>query len=116
MANKRDFKKFVDALGASVIEEMMVAYYNCDGADAEAISAAAGKVITAIETAKDHSNIYFDRGARSFADHKEYSKAKRAFFKALFNKIIADFDSQLSEALKMFNGAIPAAVKEAQKG
>lgn len=115
MANKRDFKKFVDALGATIIEKMMVAYYNCDGANTQAISDAAGKVLNAMEGAKTNSNIFFERGVRSFADHKEYSKAKRAFFKALFHKIVTDFDAQISEALKEFNAAIPAEVKAAQK-
>ncbi len=29
MANKREFKKYVDAIGASVIDEMIAAYYKC---------------------------------------------------------------------------------------
>lgn len=115
MPNKREFKKYADALGASVIEEMMVAYYNVEGADRNAIADAVGKVLAAIEDAKDKSNIYFDRGVKAFADHKEYSKAKREFFRALFNKIENEFGEQIDAALKEFNAALPESYKTAQK-
>ena len=115
MPNKREFKKYADALGASVIEEMMVAYYNVEGADRKAIADAVGKVLAAIEEAKNNSNVYFDRGVKAFPDHKEYSKAKKAFFRALFNKIESDFSAQVEDAVKAFNAALPEAYKAAQK-
>lgn len=115
MANKREFKKYVDALGASVIEEMMVAYYNVEGADRKAIEEGVGRVIEAIENAKNNSNVYFDRGPKSFADMKEYSQEKRKFFSSLFNKIENDFNEEVEGAIKVFNGAIPESVKKAQK-
>ncbi|MDE6811021.1 MAG: hypothetical protein K2J15_01590 [Muribaculaceae bacterium] len=115
MPNKREFKKYADALGASVVEEMMVAYYNVEGADRQAIANAVGKVLSAIEDAKDKSNVYFDRGMKAFADHKEYSKAKREFFKALFNKIETDFSDQVENAVKEFNAALPESYKVSQK-
>lgn len=115
MPNKREFKKFADALGSSVIEEMMISYYNVEGADKKAISEAVGKVLTAIEAAKNNANVYFDKGHRAFNDVKEYSTEKRKFFKALFNKIESDFGAQIDEALKQFNAALPESYKAAQK-
>lgn len=115
MANKRTFKKFVDALGASVVEEMMIAYYNVEGADRKMISEAVGTVLDAVENAKSNSNVYFDKGIKAFEDKKQYSAEKKKFFVALFNKIYSDFDGEVQMALKKFNGALPAAVKEAQK-
>ena len=38
MANKRDFKKSIDAIGGAICNEMMVAYYNIEGADKNAIA------------------------------------------------------------------------------
>ncbi len=115
MPNKREFKKYADALGSSVINEMMIAYYNVEGADKKAIADAVSKVIGAIEEAKDNANVYFDRGEKSFADHKEYAVAKRKFFRALFNKIENDFSAKVNEAMKEFNAALPESYKEAQK-
>ncbi|MDE5843636.1 MAG: hypothetical protein K2H35_07880 [Muribaculaceae bacterium] len=115
MPNKRDFKKYADALGASVVEEMMVSYYNVEGADRKAIAGAVGKVLEAIEDAKNKSNVFFERGVKSFADHKEYAKAKHEFFRALFNNIETEFGAKIDEAVKEFNAALPESYKAAQK-
>lgn len=115
MANKREFKKFVDSLGGSLCDEMMYAYYTVEGADKEAISTAVTKVLAATEAARVNSNIYFDRGPKSFEDAKEYSKAKDAFFKKLFKKLATEYQQELSAALKEFNGAIPATEKAKNK-
>lgn len=115
MPNKRDFKKYADALGSSVVEEMMIAYCNVEGADKKKIADAVGKVLTAIENAKNNANVYFDRGPKAFADHKEFAVAKRDFFRKLFNKIESDFGAQVEDALKDFNAALPESYKAAQK-
>ena len=115
MANKREFKKYVDALGASACDEMMYAFYTVEGADKDAISKAIEKVLLATNKARMNSNIFFDCGVKAFADHKEYSKAKAAFFKALFEKVSKEFSEEVNEALKEFNAAIPAEEKERNK-
>lgn len=109
------FKKYVTALGSAVCEDMMSAYYNIEGIDRKAVEEAVGDVIGATETAVANSNIFFDRGPRSFESHEEYSRQKRAFFKALFNKVAADYSAAIDAAMKKFNAAVPAAVKEANK-
>lgn len=113
--NKREFKKYVDALGASIVEEMMIAFYNVEGADRQLIGNAVGKVLDATEEARANSNVKFDRGPKAFENHKEYSKAKAAFFRQLFNKIYKDLDEAINSALKDFNAALPESVKKAQK-
>lgn len=116
MPNKREFKKYVDALGASVVEEMMIAYSSVKDADKEKIGMAVGKVITAIEDAKNKANVYFDRGHKSFGgDLKAYSKGKKEFFRSLFNKIESEFGEEINGALKDFNAALPESFKKAQK-
>ncbi len=110
--NKRDFKKTVDAIGANVCDDMMVVYYNVDGVNKEAITAAIGKVLGAVGAAKSHSNIFFDKGHRAFNDMKQYSEAKRNFFRTLFQKINKDFSDEINAALKEFNDAIPEDKKE----
>lgn len=115
MANKRDFKKFTEASGASLCENMMIAYYNVEGIDKEKVEQAIGQVLTAVETALINSNIHFDKGPRAFENQGEYSKARNKFYRALFDKIDVEFDAALGSALKVFNAAIPAAAKEANK-
>ncbi|MDE5806934.1 MAG: hypothetical protein K2H76_02370, partial [Muribaculaceae bacterium] len=115
MANKREFKKYVDALGASACEEMMYAYHTVEQADKDAISKAIEKVLLATNKARMNANIFFDRGAKAFADRKEYAKAKENFFKALFEKISNEFNDEVNAALKDFNAALPAEERERNK-
>lgn len=115
MANKREFKKYIDAMGASICEEMMLAYYNVEGVDKDLVAKAIEKMLGAIGKAKNNANVFFDRGARAFEDHKEYKTAKAKFFKALFNKIETEFNTEVNDAVKDLNKALPASVKEDNK-
>lgn len=115
MANKREFKKYAEAVGASVCEAMMLAYYNQKGVDKDAVEKAIAKVLGATAAAKSNSNITFDKGHKAFADPEEYSKAKADFFVKLFAKINDDFNSEIDSAVKIFNAAIPQSVKDEQK-
>ncbi|MDE6294687.1 MAG: hypothetical protein K2M03_01345 [Muribaculaceae bacterium] len=115
MANKREFKKYVNAIGVLVTEEMLDAYVNVKNADRKAISEAVGTVMDAVETACKHANIYFDKGPKAFADMKEYSKEKKQFFNKLFNKINTEFNESIESAISKFNGALPQDIKDALK-
>lgn len=115
MANKREFKKYAEATGASVCEAMMLAYYNQQGIDKSAVEKAIAKVLGATAAAKSNANVTFDKGHKAFADLKEYSKAKEIFFAKLFEKINQDFNKEIDEAVKIFNAAIPQSVKDEQK-
>ena len=112
MPNKREFKKYVEALGASVIEELMIVYSNVDNADRQAISTSVGNLLEAIEQARANANVTFDRGPRSFDSLKDYSKAKKDFYCALFNKISSEFEKEVEDGLKVLNAQIPAEDKE----
>lgn len=115
MASKRDFKKSVDAVGAAVVDELVAAYYNIKCVDKDKIANSMELALGALAKAKNNSNIFFDRGAGAFADKKEYAKAKKAFFKALFLKINTEFSEELNEAMKALNEALPAEVKASNK-
>lgn len=115
MANKRDFKKYVDALGADIIDEMVSAYYNVKDVDRDKVTKAIEGVLAAIGKAKNNANVFFDRGEKAFASVEEYGKAKKDFFKALFNKISTEFEEEINAALKIFNAALPEAEKERNK-
>lgn len=115
MANKREFKKYVDALGASVIDEMVSSYYNVKNIDRDKVAKGIEIVLAAIGKAKNNANVFFDRGPKAFADRKEYTKAKENFFKSLFNKIETEFSEEVNLGLKEFNEALPAEVREQNK-
>lgn len=113
--NKQQFKKAVESVGASICNEMMTVYYNEKGVDQDKISQAVAKVLGATAAAKSNANVFFDKGRKAFASDAEYSKAKSEFFKKLFRKIREDFNKEISDALKLFNEAVPQEVKDANK-
>lgn len=115
MANKREFKKYVAAVGASACNDIMESYYIVEGINKDTVSKAVELVLAATAAARANSNVFFDKGPKAFSDRKEYSKAKEVFFKKLFEKINADFTAQLDEAVKVFNSAIPQEVKDQNK-
>lgn len=115
MANKRDFKKYADALGASVVDQMISAYYNVKDADKDKIAEAIQMTLGAVGKAKLNANIYFDKGVKAFDDMAAYAKAKRDFFRALFDKIETELSEEINEALKLFNAALPEEEKARNK-
>lgn len=115
MVNKREFKKQVDALGASVIDEMVSSFYNVEGADKDKITEAIQEVLGAVGAAKSHANIFFDKGVKAFESKKEYADEKKKFFRALFDKIETEFNERVNSALKTFNSALPESVKAHNK-
>ncbi len=115
MPNKREFKKFADALGASVIDEMISAYYNVKDADRDKIAQSMEKVLGAIGKAKCNANITFDKGPKAFENLETYSKAKKDFYRSLFDKIETEFNEEVNEALHIFNAALPAEEKARNK-
>ena len=100
MANKRDFKKYVESVGAAICDEMMIAFYNVEGIDQEKTQESIAKVLGAVGKATSNSNVFFDKGQKAFDNPKEYNRAKEAFFKQLFKKINEDFAREINEALK----------------
>lgn len=115
MPNKREFKKYVDALGASVLDQVAAAYDNIPESDKEGLQKAFTQVLGAVGAAKANANRFFDRGRKGFESVEEYSKSKATFFKKLFEKIENDFSNEINEALKNFNAALPESVKAANK-
>ena len=115
MANKREFKKSIDAVGASAIDTMMTAYYQVDEEAQDKIAKAIEKVLGATGAAKSNADITFDKGVKEFGNLKEYSVAKKKFYKALFDKVMENFSQELNDALKDFNAAIPQSLKDLNK-
>ena len=113
--NKRNFKKYVEALGDSACASMVDIYDTVENVDKEKVANAIEKVLKTVETAKVNADVTFDKGVKAFESLKDYSKAKKVFFKQLYKKIYEDFYNGLDEAVKEFNAAVPDEVKEENK-
>lgn len=110
--NKRDFKKYVESVGDSACASMVDIYETVENIDKVKVADAIEKVIAAVAAAKTNADITFDKGVKAFDNLGEYSKAKKAFFRQLFEKINKDFYNDLDAALKEFNSAVPEEVKK----
>lgn len=113
--NKRDFKKYVESLGDSACASMVDIYDSVDKVDKSKVADAVEKVISAVAAAKSNADVTFDKGVKAFESLKEYSVAKKNFYRQLFKKIYEDFYKELDDAVKIFNSAVPDEVKEENK-
>lgn len=113
--NKRDFKKYVESVGDSACASMVEVFDTVENIDKSKVADAVEKVISAVAAAKSNADVTFDKGVKAFENLGAYSKAKKQFFRQLFNKITEDFYKELDEAVKEFNSAIPESVKAENK-
>ena len=115
MANKREFKKYVNAVCESIINDMMTAYYHVEEVDKTAVEAAVADILMATENAILKSGIKFDKTASAFDTEFAYHNAKRNFFKSLYRKINKESTHNVTAAIKKYTAAIPASLKDANK-
>ncbi|MCM1319140.1 MAG: hypothetical protein NC217_02015 [Muribaculaceae bacterium] len=111
MSNKREFKKSIDAISTSAATYMMDVSILVDGVNEEEITKAVALILTAAESAILKSNVKFDKSPKAFPEGG-YAKARRAFYKQMYANITKEFNEALDKAVKIFNGAIPAEVKQ----
>lgn len=115
MANKKNFKKSVNIVCNGLVNDMMMAYYSVKEADMEKIDNAIVMVLTSAEKAVVMTNVKFDKTAKAFADKKSYNTAKAKFFATVYNKAKEEFRKGLNDALKVYNEAFPAEVRNELK-
>ena len=115
MANKREFKKQTHALTAAVVNDMMASSFVSDKIDKEAIDNAIIKLLSASEAAIVKVNVKFDKTMKAFDSEKEYKKAKKSFYKTLFDKAGDEFIEKLKEAMADYNACFPSEVKDELK-
>lgn len=107
MANKRDFKKSLEALSSALVDEMMASYYNEKNADREKISQAITKIVGAMGKARKDTSKLFGKGVKEFENVAAYNKAKAAHTKEKYDAAIANYNEALGEALKAYNEGMP---------
>lgn len=115
MESKRSFKKFVNELAQAICSDMMAVSIEVPGVNTDAIDQAIIKVLKGAEVALMMANAKFDKTESAFANRREYNKARRAFYKTVFDKAHTEFAECNTKALAEFNAAVPAEVKAANK-
>lgn len=115
MANKREFKKYIRAVGSALINDMMTAYYAFNKVEKDAIDKAIITILEACEEAVLRSNVKFDKTQTAYDTPRHYNTGKAAFYNEVYAKINADFSKSINEAIKEFNTAFPEDIKKELK-
>ena len=115
MANKREFKKFVDQIGSSICASMVDICETVENVDKNKAANAVEQILSACAAAKSNADVTFDKGVKAFDNLRDYSKAKKDFYRQLFKKVEEDFYKEIDEALKEFNSGVPQDIKEENK-
>lgn len=115
MANKRIFKKYVNNVTATLINDMMATTYMFEGIDKDAVDKAIINLVKGNESALLKANVKFDKTLKGFESSKLYHQAKAKFYHDLYKKINKEFKECVNESLATFNNAFPAELKESLK-
>lgn len=113
MANKREFKKYINTVCNNIISDMTFAAYSIEGANVQGIDEAVIEMLRAGSAAVMKSNIKYDKTRRAFANEREYRAARDRFFHEMYKKINREFSASIEAALKKFNAALPSSKAKA---
>lgn len=107
MSNKRDFKKFTNQYTHALCSNMMAVSATVPGVDTAKIDDAIIKLLKGAEVAIMMADVKYDKTEAAFDNPAEYRKARRAFYKEVFDKAHQEFAKSELEAMAEFNQAIP---------
>ena len=103
--NKREYKKAIEALGTAMCVEIFNIGVTTKGADAAKINEAINIVWGAMDDTKRGANLYFPKKEREFADRAAYNRERNQYYRAAFERLNSEFETQVDEALKLVNAA-----------
>lgn len=105
--NKREYKKAVQALGASLCVEIFTIGNAAKDMNPELVQECMNNVYCGMTKAKRGANTIFPKREKDFATKGEYLKAKRDFFRNLYVDLSAEYSAVIDTTLKGFNAALP---------
>ena len=113
MANKRTLKKNISRIcGALAGDAILAGYF--DNVDRSRIEDIVRRVAALQEVSRAKVSFWYDKAPRDFeGDLRAYHKARRAYFRAGFEKLRSEFNHEAISILKELNEAVPADVRQA---
>lgn len=111
MASIRKVKKSVHYTCGDLAAEILIASHAINGFDREK----AYKIVNDIAALQTDSiskcSFSFDKARKDFENESAYNKAKAAYYRAAFNKLITSFNDRVVEIVKEMNAALPGKTK-----
>ena len=114
-ANKRLLKKEIHRICGALAGECVLAKIAIPGIDREKLNEIIYQLADLQASALRLVSVEFPRTPRSFDNRKEYTAARRAYFKASFAKLREHFNARVQEILKEMNATVPDASTPEQR-
>lgn len=115
MTNKRQIKKYVKYICGELAAELLIARTLYEGFDSEEVRKIVGRIAELQETAVANASFAFDKSHKDFENAAAYNKARAAYNKAAFGKLLDDFDKGVAEVLHSMNAIMPEALRNDAK-
>jgi hypothetical protein len=113
MANKRQLKKHVRYTCGDLAAEILIASHSIEEMDQEKAKEIVINIAALQVKSIKHVSFDFDKSFRDFDNKAAYKKARHAYFKKAYTKLINEFNDGVKQIVKDMNAALPQAVKDA---
>lgn len=114
-ANKRLLKKEIHRICGALAGECVIAKIAIPGIDREKLNEIIYQLADLQVSALRLVSVDFPGTPKSFATKKEYTDARRAYYKASFAKLKEHFNARIQEILREMNATVPDAETPEQR-
>ena len=112
MANKRELKKFIRNSCGAVAVDMVLAREAFPQIKSNDVHTVVRDAVALQENTIGKVNISFDRCPSDFENAADYAKARRAYFRHAYHKLLVEFDEGIQAIVKTMNAALPQEVRQ----
>lgn len=112
MANKRQLKKFIRNFCGAAAAEILLARAAFPQMDRKKVYDIVKEIASLQSAALNCVTLTFPQSPDAFENSRQYSKARKAYFREAYSKLIEGFDAKMTDIVKKMNEALP---EEARK-
>ncbi len=107
MANKRNLKKMVHAVCNDAITELIIASRVFDDMDRNKVYSILRRLALLKLDSLKLINVSYDKTPKAFDTPAGYRRARRAYYRGSYGKMLKEFGEKLSEIVHEMNAAMP---------
>lgn len=112
MANKRQLKKAIKRTCGYLAGECIISQQLIPGIDKSKLDDAIFEAAELQTTTVKAVSFSFDKTCKSFGNAAEYNKARAAYFKKAYKKLIDTFNEGVEKVVSTMNTALPASKQD----
>lgn len=114
MGNKRTLKKNISLICGALAGDAIIAAHLDSAIDRNRLDDVVRRIAALQETSRARVSFAFDKALRDFGgDVAAYHKARRAYFRAAYEKLRSEFNHEAISIVKELNELVPADVRKA---